>query len=199
MPACMRAASLYIEAVSARRATTRRVLFLVHRAADGWVALDLTGEVTDSIDCAGRGRRGTSVGIRRGGDDYFDRVFTLHALRGSAFAGSLPIHRAPKRGENAHGDRFSFGGDLERLLTCAEELSVERLILFRGLTVLDAHCEEGMRDATCVPATCELVFGTPPARLHQRVIESARRACAPGGRRRVELLRSTQRKALRES
>jgi hypothetical protein len=47
----------------------RRALFLVHRAADGWLALDLAGPVTD--------RFAPGIEVVRGGDSFPDRILTL--------------------------------------------------------------------------------------------------------------------------
>src|SRR6187397_600764 len=55
------------------------VLFLVHRAADGWLALDLAGPVTDRF-APPRGSDRPSLEVVRGGGSFPGRVLALYAL-----------------------------------------------------------------------------------------------------------------------
>lgn len=123
------------------------VLFVVQRAADGWIALDLAGAATD----AAREGAGAPIVVARGGPAYSERIFALHDRLEEVVAG-----RALAIGD-PHGPRFAFGGDLLGLLAEARTTAFPRLRLFRGLTVLrdgDPRFARGLR------ATPELVFAT---------------------------------------
>ena len=120
----------------------RRALFIVHRAADGWLALDLAGPVTD--------RFAPGIEIVRGGDCFLDRILTLYALDGDpeAFGGL----RVPGSG----GARFGVGGDVDRLLLAARG----RLRFFRGLSTIPSRSRAVPEGSILVRATPELVFET---------------------------------------
>lgn len=118
----------------------RRALFLVHRAADGWLALDLAGPVTDRFT--------PDLEIVRGGDSFPDRVFTLYMH-----------HRDPEdfgglRVPGLAGARFGVGGDVGRLLLEARG----RLRFFRGLSTIPSRSRAVPEGSILVRATPELVF-----------------------------------------
>lgn len=127
---------------------TGAVLFVVHRAADGWLAFDLAGPATDAID----GR----MEVTRGGTRHRDRIFALHADLGEVTAGRALAVASPR-----HAACFALGGDLSALVDRARRELVPRLRLFRGLTVLRARDRGDVEHA--LPATHELVFETPAA------------------------------------
>lgn len=126
------------------------VLFVVQRACDGWIALDLAGRTTDEA----RGPVGERFVVSRGGPAHADRFFALHDRIEEVAAGRALAVGAPR------GARFAFGGDLVDLWRDARFLLAPRLRFFRGLTVLRAGDERLERG---LAATAELVFDTPPA------------------------------------
>ena len=130
----------------------RVVLFVVQRAFDGWIALDLAGPSTDAV----RARCGATHVVTRGGAAHTGRIFTLHDRLDEVARGRALTIGHPR------GPRFVFGGDLSHLLDPREHSAFPRLRLFRGLTVLRDH---DPRLAHAIPATHELVFDTPPARI----------------------------------
>ena len=135
-----------------------RVLLIVHRAADGWLALDLTGREEGVV-------RGPCGGLRilRGGRSHRERVFSLHALLADpAAVGAL---RVPETLPAS----FGFGGDLGRILARAGRRAERRLLLFRGLTVLDPRMHLVPRGAAVAAATPRLVFETPREDLRDRI------------------------------
>ena len=150
----------------------RRVLFLVHRAADGWLALDLAGPVTD--------RYAPDIEIVRGGDLFLDRILTLYAVDGDpeTFGGL----RVPGSG----GARFGVGGDVDRLLLAAKG----RLRFFRGLSAIPSRSRAAPAGSILLKATPELVFETRPDALWElspprtsRCGSPRDRAAAPGSAR----------------
>ena len=133
-----------------------RILFLVHRACDGWLALDLAGPVTD--------RFVPGIEVVRGGESFPDRVLALHALdRDPALFGGL---RVP----GPRGAHFGLGGDVERLLDAAR--SSGRLRFFRGLSAIPGRSRAVPPGAIVVPATPDLVFAASARELREL-------ACAP--------------------
>lgn len=131
----------------------RRALFLVHRAADGWLALDLAGPVTD--------RFAPGIEIVRGGDSCLDRILPLYAFdRDPEEFGGL---RVPGPG----GARFGVGGDVDRLMTAAKgsPRSGPRLRFFRGLSRVPRRSRAVPDGSILVRATPELVFETRPDAL----------------------------------
>ena len=141
-----------------------RVLFLVHRAADGWLGLDLTGRVTDRF-LAGGGRVGEVVEVVRGGESFPDRILALYALDlDPESCGGL---RVPSPG----GARFGLGGDVGRLLGAAMatpgpgRIAPPRIRFFRGLSAIPRRSRSVPRGSIVVRATPELVFERRPAEL----------------------------------
>jgi hypothetical protein len=135
-----------------------RVLLVVNRAADGWLALDLTGSEEGRM----RGP-GLELRILRGGRSFRERVFSLHALL------SDPREVGALRVPDRTPATFGFGGDLARLLRRAGRRAERRLLLFRGLTVLDPRMNLAPRGAAAAVATPSLVFETPVEELWDRV------------------------------
>jgi hypothetical protein len=144
-------------------------LFLVHRAADGWIALDLTGDLLSF--CALRHevfadrrlppRRG--VRLLRGGSAFPERVFSLYAFDfDPESCGGL---RVPAPGPL----RMGFGGNLSQILRAAAEAESPRLLLFRGLTALAGRSRSAPDGAMAARASAELVFETPPDELWEEV------------------------------
>lgn len=152
---------------------TGAVLFVVHRAADGWLAFDLAGPVTDSIEAGGAIEpSGARLEVTRGGTRHRDRIFALHADLAEVTAGRALAIASPR-----HGARFALGGDLARLVERARAELVPRLRLFRGLTVLRER--DARRGERVVAATHELVFETAAALVapaYERELERATRA-----------------------
>jgi hypothetical protein len=148
----------------AEPADRRRVLFLVHRAADGWLALDLTGD-----------ERTLAPGLRivRGGDAFPRRVFSLYALDLDPEA--CRGLRVPSRS----AERFGFGGDLTRILAAAAAAQRPRLILFRGLTRLDDRSRSAPPGVWTARASAELVFEAPRGTLWAEVRRIALASSAP--------------------
>src|SRR5262249_4628735 len=108
------------------RGNRRSVLFLVHRAADGWLALDLSGEELGRFACFERGE----LRCLSGGASHADRIFSLYALGlDPESCGGL---RVPTRGN----EQFGFGGDLAKVMRESCRRRSARLLLFRGATAL---------------------------------------------------------------
>jgi hypothetical protein len=120
-----------------------RALFLVHRAADGWLALDLAGPVTDRFE--------PGLDIVRGGDRCLDRILALYAIDGD------PEDFGGLRVPGSASARFGVGGDVGRILLASRG----RLRLFRGLSAIPTRSRAVPEGSILVPATPELVFGTP--------------------------------------
>lgn len=118
----------------------RRALFLVHRAADGWLALDLAGPVTD--------RFAPGIEIVRGGEFFPDRILALYAIDGD------PEDFGGLRVPGPCGSRFGVGGDVDRLLLEAKG----RLRFFRGLSTIPTRSRALPAGSVLVRATPELVF-----------------------------------------
>ena len=141
-----------------------RALFLVHRAADGWLAFDLAGSVTERfVPRGGSGR--TGIDIVRGGDAFPDRILPLYALdRDPESFGGL---RVPGPG----GVRFGLGGDVEALVRVAVESAERegmlrpRLRFFRGLSAIRCRSRAAPEGSILVRATPTLVFETMPDEL----------------------------------
>jgi len=137
------------------------VLFLVHRAADGWLALDLAGPVTDRF-APPRGSDRPSLEVVRGGGSFPGRVLALYAL--PADPESFGGLRVPGPG----GARFGLGGDVERLLEAALGSPMSgrggppRIRFFRGLTSLATRSRAPPAGAIVLRATPELVFEARP-------------------------------------
>jgi hypothetical protein len=180
MPFALRAALLVARARRGDSDPCGQVLFLVHRASDGWLALDLTGGGEECVEVPWTRR---ALEIRRGGELYGDRVFSLHALGALSIrgAGALCVSGARGRRRRAMLSRaFGFGGDLVRLLAGQSGHRAGRLILFRGVTVIRCARRELCAAAMAVRATPELVFDTPPSLLGARLRAiTARVSCAP--------------------
>jgi hypothetical protein len=173
MPFALRAALLVARARPGDCDPCGQILFVVHRARDGWLALDLTGGGDECVEAPWTRR---ALEIRRGGELYLDRVFSLHALGVSSIrgAGALSVRCAQATSPRAALSRaFGFGGDLARLLADPRAdpsgHGLGRLILFRGLTVLRCARSELPAVPIAVRATPELVFDTPPALLGARL------------------------------
>lgn len=150
------------------RGNRRSVLFLVHRAADGWLALDLCGEELGRFACRERGE----VRCVRGGASHADRIFSLYALDlDPESCGGL---RVPARG----GSQFGFGGDLRELLRECSARKRARLLLFRGVTALAGRSRAIPAGTFPARATPELVFETPPGPLWEVVRRDALRSPA---------------------
>jgi hypothetical protein len=159
-----------------------QVLFLVQRAADGWIALDLAGRTTDAVEAR--------LVVTCGGPAHADRIFLLHDRLAEVAAGrALPVVGGARA-------RYAFGGDLEELLADARETPQPRVRLFRGLSIV--RDERALAGRRSVLATPELVFATPPAMLGDAFERAARpasarafgatspaRASEPGGARSV--------------
>jgi hypothetical protein len=142
----------------------RRVLFLVHRAADGWLALDLAG---DEVSLA------AGLRIVRGGSSFPRRIFSLYALDLDPEA--CRGLRVPSRS----AERFGFGGDLTRILAAATAASRPRLLLFRGLTRVDDRSRSAPAGVWTARASAELVFEAPRETLWDEVRRLARATSAP--------------------
>jgi hypothetical protein len=146
----------------------RSVLFLVHRAADGWLALDLEGEELARFSCCERG----VLRCLSGGASHSNRVFSLYALDlDPESCGGL---RVPTRGDA----QFGFGGDLGEVLRQSCRRRSLRLLLFRGATALPWRSRAIPARTFSARATPELVFETPPGALWEVV---RRIACERGG------------------
>src|SRR5258705_11037922 len=142
----------------------RRVLFLVHRAADGWIALDVAGEAVALAP---------GVRVLGGGACYRRRVFSLYALDLDPEA--CQGLRVPSRGPL----RFGFGGDLKRILGAALAEARPRLLLFRGLTRLEDRSRSAPAGAWTARASAELVFEAPRETLWEEVRRVALASSAP--------------------
>jgi hypothetical protein len=149
------------------RRDRRGVLFLVHRAADGWLAVDLTGDEIARFGPVDRASRccGTCAELRclRGGDAQTDRIFSLYAfdLDPESWGGL----RVPAAGPL----RFGFGGDLRGVVSAACSGVRPRLVLFRGLTALPGRSRSIPAGMVIARATPELVFETPAGPLWEEV------------------------------
>jgi hypothetical protein len=153
------------------------VLFVVHRAADGWLALDVAGQEIARL-VPGEPWQGAPIRILRGGPEYADRTFSLYALDEDprSFGGlRVPAPCAA---------RLGFGGDLAAIVRAARAEASARLLLFRGLSVIARRSRsipEEWRAARCDP---ELVFATPRSEIARAVLRpSCGAASAPPTRR----------------
>src|SRR5260221_9742004 len=138
------------------RRARRSVLFVVHRAADGWLAVDLTGDEIARFGPVDRASRCcaacTELRCLRGGDAQSDRIFSLYALDLDPESwGGL---RVPAAGPL----RFGFGGDLRGVVNAACPGARPRLVLFRGLTALPGRSRSIPAGMLVTRATPELVF-----------------------------------------
>jgi hypothetical protein len=170
--------TLLAREAGADRRARRSVLFLVHRAADGWLAVDLAGEEIARFGQVGRAAKccGTCAELRclRGGDAQSDRIFSLYALDPDPESwGGL---RVPAAGPL----RFGFGGDLKGVVSAACTGGRPRVVLFRGLTVLARRSRSIPAGMAVARATPELVFETPPGPLWEEVRRLARTAGGVG-------------------
>jgi hypothetical protein len=167
MRAHLDTAILLAESLGREREMCGRVLFLVHRAADGWLGLDLTGEELARFGTA-HGDRRRELRVLRGGSAFPERIFSLYALDvDPGLCGGL---RVPAPG----AIRFGFGGDLAPVLRAAAGRLATRLLLFRGLSALVARTRSVPDGAAVAHATPELVFETPPGALWREVRRLAR-------------------------
>jgi len=137
----------------------RRILFLVHRAADGWIGLDLLGEEIARF----RGGKFGDVRCLRGGDAHAESTFSLYATElDPEDCGGL---RVPAPGPL----RFGFGGDPARILRGKRV----RLLLLRGLTPIAGRSRAVPDGAAVLRATPELVFEMPQRSLWLAVRRAA--------------------------
>ncbi|MFN0008301.1 MAG: hypothetical protein ACKVXR_10360 [Planctomycetota bacterium] len=134
----------------------RRALFLVHRAADGWLALDLAGPVTD--------RFAPGIAIVRGGESFLDRIFPLYMFDRD------PVEFGGLRVPGPSGARYGVGGAVDRLLLTARGSpgTGPRLRFFRGASRIPCRSRALPEGAILVRATPELVFETRPDSLWER-------------------------------
>jgi hypothetical protein len=142
------------------------VLFVVHRAADGWLALDVAGSEIARV-APGEAWMGPPIRILRGGPEYADRTFSLYAL--DADPRSFGGLRVPA----PCALRFGFGGDLEAIVRAARAEASARVLLFRGLSVIARRSRsipEAWRAARGSP---ELVFATPQSEIARAVLRSS--------------------------
>ena len=127
------------------------VLFLVHRAADGWLALDVAGKEI-AVAAPDEPWTGPPIRLRHGGPEFEDRTFSLYALdKDPLDFGGL---RVPAPGRL----RFGFGGDLEAIVRAARAEASVRLVLFRGLTVLARRSRSIPEAWRIARASPEIVF-----------------------------------------
>jgi hypothetical protein len=137
-----------------------KVVFLVHRAADGWLGLELTGAVTQRFRPTEAGED-REIEVVRGGNAFDDRIVALYHL--DFDPESLGGLRVP----GTAGARFGFGGDLTSLLRAVRSKTGactgarEHLRLFRGMTALSPRSRSVPEGARVVRATPELVFEVP--------------------------------------